>query len=203
MEKIDVAMKKIKVFLDADDTILESSKTVIDILNREYGGSKTIQDLKDWNYKTVCWQCTKDKVIDIYDSDEFFDNVKLSEEFINVYNKYMDDFDFYIVTKGTFKNLTKKKQFFKKHLPKVTFIDCPMYEEDFSKKDVNMNGGIQIDDRYDCLDTNAPCKILLKNNLDLPWNNYKGGYDNVYIVNDWKEIEKYFEFTIKNPTWFE
>lgn len=194
-------MKRIKVFLDADDTILESSKTVIDILNREYGGTKCIQDLKDWNYKSICWQCTKEKIIDIYDSDEFFNNVKLSDKFIKIYNNYLDNFKFNIVTKGTFTNLSKKKKFFEYYLPDAEFIGCPMYEDDFSKKCIDMSGGIQIDDRYDCLDSNANCKILLKNDLNLPWNDYKGGYGNVYILNNWDEVEALLKYTIENPQW--
>lgn len=54
--------KKIKLFLDADDTILKSSKTVVDILNKRFNISppKTERDVKDWKYRSVYHQCTNE-----------------------------------------------------------------------------------------------------------------------------------------------
>ena len=46
---------KIKLFIDADDTILESSKTVINILNKRFNISppKTYDDIRDWGYRSM------------------------------------------------------------------------------------------------------------------------------------------------------
>ena len=80
--------KKIKLFIDADDTILESSKAFIEILNERFNISppKTYEDLKDWCYRSIYHFCTKDIINEIYDSDIFFEKVKINEIFKNFYN---------------------------------------------------------------------------------------------------------------------
>lgn len=45
--------KKIKIYFDVDDTILNSSEAVIEILSHKYKINKTIKDLKDWNYQSI------------------------------------------------------------------------------------------------------------------------------------------------------
>ena len=71
---------------------------------------------------------------------------------------------------------------------------------DFEKNSVNMRHGIQIDDRLDCLQTNAAYKILLRNGLEVPWNNYQGNnMDNLYVVDNWKQIEEVFAFAAQYP----
>jgi 5'(3')-deoxyribonucleotidase len=190
---------KTKVFVDADDTILLSSETIIDILNEKYNISpqKTIEDLKDWGYRSIYKGVSGETISEIYDSDEFFSRVKVNSAFEHFYEQFKDVLEFYIVTKGTFLNLKKKKEYFANKFPEIKFIGCPHYfeEENFSKGDIDMKNGIQIDDRADCLTTNAGCKILLKNNRKVLWNNYEGGIDgNVYVMDTWNEVETCVNF---------
>ena len=63
-----------------------------------------------------------------------------------------------------------------------------------------MQGGIQIDDNIRSIEnTNAAIKILLKNEHDFPWNNLKPNIDNLYVVQNWKEVYQILEFFNKNP----
>ena len=64
---------------------------------------------------------------------------------------------------------------------------------------VDMRDGIQIDDAYfNLIDTNARCKILLKNYMETVSNNSFGDYkeilDNLYEVNNFAEIHQILEF---------
>ena len=60
-----------------------------------------------------------------------------------------------------------------------------------------MTNGIQIDDRFDALETtNANCKILYKRGIDRQWNEQTAVLDNLYIVDTWKEIIKILEFAL-------
>ena len=113
--------KKIKLFIDADDTILESSKAFIEILNERFNISppKTYEDLKDWCYRSIYHFCTKDIINEIYDSDIFFEKVKINEIFKNFYNEHENDFEWFIVTKGHPKNIEQKKKYFRKHIYKI------------------------------------------------------------------------------------
>ena len=47
--------RKIRLFIDADDTILESSKAAINILNKKFNivPQKTYDDMKDWGYRSI------------------------------------------------------------------------------------------------------------------------------------------------------
>lgn len=199
---------KTKLFVDADDTILQSSETIIDILNDKFNISprKTIENLRDWSYRSICDTASGEMIAKIFESDEFFERVKVNPDFNKFYDRFKDRVEIYIVTKGSYNNLSKKELFFKKEFPDFHFIGCPHYfeETNYSKKDVDMKGGIQIDDRVDALSTNASCKILLKNNREVKWNKYEGDLEgNVYIANVWKDIETYVDFFLNNLTFLE
>ena len=145
----------------------------------------------------------EEEINEIYASKEFFDNVKFNEEFVSVYEKYKDVFNFCVVTKGTQKNLARKREKVMERFPEMGFIGIRFITKeatDFEKNSVNMRHGIQIDDRLDCLQTNAAYKILLRNGLEVPWNNYQGvNMDNLYVVDNWKQIEEVFAFAAQYP----
>jgi len=56
------------------------------------------------------------------------------------------------------------------------------------KNIVDMNNGIQIDDFYCNLNTNAKTKVLVKNFIDTDYNFVPDIREDLYIVNDWKDI---------------
>lgn len=200
--------QKIKLFIDADDTILESSKAAINILNERFGlvPQKTYDDMKDWGYRSIYHQCTNKIVNEIYDSELFFNIVKIHPDFMKFYNLHKNDFEWYIVTKGHYENIKKKKEYFSKHLPSAIVIGCQfksLENEEYDKSHINMNYGIQIDDRTDCLTgTNANIKILFKNNKDFYWNQTNKTKETLYKMNTWKEIVETLEFALKNPEVF-
>ena len=74
----NIQQRKIKLFIDADDTILESSKAFIDIVNRQdnINPPKTYEELRDWKYRSLFPYMTNERIIEIYDSEEFFNIVK-------------------------------------------------------------------------------------------------------------------------------
>lgn len=195
---------KINVFIDVDDTIFQSSKTVINILNERYNLSpqKTINDLKNWNYQSIYDKITESEIMDIYDSDEFFDKVTPNPDFLSLYNELHEKINFIVVTKGRKTNLFKKENKVKKFFPNMQYIGIPflMNEyENFNKSSVNMLYGVQIDDRIDCLNTNASIKILIKNDLELPWNQYCAeNIGNLYVASNFKDIKKILNFIVDN-----
>lgn len=197
---------KINIYVDADDTIIESSQAVIQIINEKYGINppKTIEDLRDWNYTCIYPEMTGEIVEEIYSSEEFFERVKPNKEFLEVYRKHKDNFNFIVVTKGGKINLARKQAWFLRRFPAMKFVGF-LFDEggehSFDKSSENMSGGIQIDDRTDALvNTNAGCKILLKNGREFKWNQVDRGYD-LYIFNRWKEIGELLDFTLKYPEW--
>lgn len=194
-------MSKIKIFLDCDDTILNSSETVIEILNKKNGTLKTIEDLKDWGYKSIDKFLTPEDVNNIYDSDSFWVRVKFKKEFVEFYNENKNKFKWIIVTKGNTVNLEKKRDFLDNFFGN-NYEFIPMnfnIISGFDKTSVNMENGIQIDDKTECLlGTNAACKILLTNDRQKYWNKIPSQEDNLYQANNWEEIVDLLKFFRKN-----
>ena len=196
----------VTLYVDADDTILDSSKAVIEILNEKYNLSpaKTILDLEDWNYHSICDEVTAAEVTEIYNSKDFFDRVKIKKGFENFWRKHKDKFSLKSGTKGTSENIRRKEEYFAKYLPEAEVIGVGFSTDtlsDFGKGHIDMTGGIQIDDRTDSLNTNAPIKILITHGMQLPWNQYLGEYDkeSVYILENWDLIEESLLFFYENP----
>ena len=204
----DIQQRKIKLFLDADDTILESSRAFIDIVNKRYAinSPKQLKNLRDWGYRSLFPSMTNEEIVEIYDSAEFFDTVKINSDFENFYLKHEYDFEWNIVTKGHESNIKHKEKYFKSRLPQATVIGCrfdSIEKQNFDKSHLDMNYGIQIDDRTDCLiGTNANIKILFKNNQEFDWNRTYDINEPIYIMNDWKEIIETLEFALKNTELF-
>ena len=204
----NIQQRKIKLFIDADDTILESSKAFIDIVNQQdnINPPKTYEELRDWKCRSLFPYMTNERIVEIYDSEEFFNIVKVNSDFESFYLKHENDFEWYIVTKGHEKNIKNKEKYFKKHLPRAKVIGCKFKSCDdkkYDKSHIDMNHGIQIDDRTDCLiGTNSDTKILFKNKAERYWNQINDANEDIYIANEWKEIIDILEFAANNPNLF-
>ena len=188
-----------KIFLDCDDTIINSSKCIIDLLNKKNSSNKTIDDLSDFYYRSIDPNISSNDIIKLFESDEFWNSVQYNFDFL-IYKEFINNnFDVEIVSCGTKLNLEKKKKYIKDVGYKFTGI---LMNDNTSlcKSCVNMQGGIQIDDNIRSIEnTNAAIKILLKNEHNFPWNNPKPNIDNLYVVQNWKEIYQILEFFNKNP----
>lgn len=189
-------VSKLKLYLDCDDTITNSSETVVKIICKRYGINKTIKDLKDFEYKSIYKNITTEEVINIYESDEFWETVDLKDDFKSVKDQLKELFDINIVTCGTEINFKKKKCFIDRHLD-VPMIGISIHKEKrFDKSEIDMLSGIQIDDNHKCLQTNASIKVLLKdfriNNLHKEF--VEAGEENMYVVRDWFELLQLLKF---------
>ena len=200
---------KVTLYLDVDDTVLKSSEAVIEILNNKYNITprKTINDMHDWEYKSIYKFVTCDEVVDIYESDEFFSMVKFDEAFIKFYKKHHNKFNFVFVTKGTQTNLEKKENLIRKVIgDNFEFIGVPFRYDidgnrvpDYKKAQISMKYGIQVDDRVDALEkTGANIKILINHGRIRQWNKHYSNINNLYVVMDWNEIAQIALFAYEN-----
>lgn len=181
----------ITVYLDFDNTMVESNKRVIEILNERYGENKSEDDLEDYGYNSI-HNITENEKLSIFESDDFFTNLQLKPRILDVVAKNYDKFNWVITTKGTELNLKKKFDWIDKNWP-FTMRRVGINNKNLSKASVNMSGGIQIDDVSAALDTKAGVKILYKDYRDYYWQ-HTNPCDNILIVNDWDEIDKILDF---------
>lgn len=179
------------IYLDFDNTLVESNKCVIKILNKKYHISKTEADIKDYHFNSIYPISEKEK-IEIFESDEFYNLLEFKPQVLDVLNKYKDSYNIIIVSKGTENNLIKKEEWLHKNLPyEIQFIG--LTGQSFAKDSVDMSDGIQIDDNFNCLKTNALLKILYKSFNQFPWQ--KANSNDEYIaVNTWEEIDSILNF---------
>ena len=179
------------VYVDFDNTIVESNQKVIEILNDKYGLNKSEDDLEDYGYTSIAI-ITEEEKLGIFESDEFFSNLKFKSDFLKVLNKYDGKVKFVITTKGTEENLKKKEQWIKANIPgNISFVGIT--NNSLSKRQVDMTNGIQIDDCTAALDTNADIKILYKDNHNFNWQSNYNNTD-ILVVNTWLEIDDILSF---------
>ena len=200
---------KITLYMDADDTILDSSKAIISILNQKYAISppKTVNDMMDWSYRSIYKHITPNEVQEIYSSDEFFEKVEVNKEFLRFYQQNREKFNIVVVTKGTKANIEKKKIYLESVFGDNFEYIGMVFKNDadgntimsYDKSSVNMRNGIQIDDRTDALEqTNANIKILLKNDKDRYWNRDYENIKNLYVANNWSDVIEILMFAYSN-----
>ena len=190
------------IYWDVDDVILNTSEVAINIINRRYlneGQYKTFEDRKDWGLKSIWREINKQIAKEIFESDDFWNEVKVREEFKEIFDSIGDKYEHKLVTKGTECNHDRKQQF----LINNTYMKDKRWDyicvgDDEDKNIVDMLNGVFVDDKLENLIvTNARIKILLKNGIDTDYNTPRGKntvVDNLYIANDLEEVKQLLEF---------
>ena len=182
------------VFIDFDNTIAESNKKIIDILNLKYNISKTERDLQDYNFASIVPISILEKV-QLFESDEFFTELELKEGFIDFYNKYKDVLDIVVVSIGSKANLNKKSEWLRANISNdIKFQGITSTDE--GKSSINMQDGLQIDDCTSSLKTNALIKVLYKSGNNYDWQQDFTNTD-IIVVNSWDEISEIIDFYLE------
>lgn len=205
--------KKQTIFWDLDDVVFNSTEVVIDIINKNFREPnnitpKSVRDFKDWGYKSIYAPLTQDQLHEIFKSQQFWDSIQIKQDFLNLAKSgVLSHYNNVIVTAGVDETFKKKKTLLQRTLEDNNLSYDKIFSDffgitdihNFDKSVVDMRDGIQIDDAYfNLIDTNARCKILLKNYMETDYNNSFGDYkeilDNLYEVNNFTEIHQILEF---------
>ena len=166
---------KIKIFWDVDDVVLNTSEVLVDMVHEKYGKStnKTMQDIKDWELKSIYRDIEPDFINWALQSPQFWNKVEIRKEFLQfLKTDSAKQFEHYFVSVGTQNNIDIKqaclnsviRQFL--HTSNFLFIG---FNEAFSKRIVPMAGGIQVDDNINNLaNTDVPedLKAGLSSNVE-------------------------------------
>lgn len=201
---------------DVDDVVLNSCEAIIEIVNERYNLSPkvTTENVKDWNFTCLKREIKRQRGIEvhtqdflkIFESEEFWNKVEFKQGIIDiVYNPQIKErFKITLVSTGTKKNLDLKIKYLHNHLnmENISFLGVPLdlNSPNYSKKEIDTHlslwGGIQVDDKYECLNTNAKLKILLKNNKDTTYNFVPESREDLYVVNNLEELKEILMFII-------
>lgn len=171
--------KKLNLFIDFDEVLVDSIISILLILNPRYGTDFKPDDCTRWDFKDLFPDITPDEVEKCFESDEFWNSLRfktVGQNVLDFLDKLKPYYNIIIVSKGTETNLKKKKQWLIDNMPiPYSFIPIGL---DGSKGDIDMAGGVHIDDnQYYLNESNATYKILFRNATDVTdWNDKWRGY---------------------------
>ena len=195
-------LEKQKILIDIDDTLLKSSEEIIRQLNEKNGTAKSIDDLTDYQYRSIDSNITQEDINEMYASKEFFDNVNFNEGAIEFLVKYNKIFDIVFVSYGTEENLVRKVNFLSQlvlsyNLDNIFFASCETGKA--NKREVLLdNVYLAIDNHALHLqELNSPKKILLKNFKEVNWNETPINDEHTYTANSFYDIDSMIEFDLK------
>lgn len=187
-----------KLFIDFDNTIANSSEVIVDMLNEHFGKNENFEKLRKYDFSDLFPECSYWDIEKFFNSDEMFERLKIFPNMIETVDAFKDFFDeISIVTIGTKDNLENKKRFLKENNLELTFYGIENNGRS-DKSSVDMHNGVFIDDHIGCLhSSNAKIKILMKNVENGEWNKVEPN-DDIYVVNNWYEVYYIFDFIKKN-----
>ena len=184
LNKRDV--NKLTLYVDIDGVVLRTSEAFITHYCKKHNINKTFYNLKDYNFKSIDRNIELQDFFKYVESKDFVNEVEFFEEFVEYYKKRKNDFNWIFITKGTINFFNIKQKILEKKLGyDIELIHIGPGQE---KNIVDMNNGIQIDDFYCNLNTNAKTKVLVKNFIDTDYNFVPDIREDLYIVNDWKDV---------------
>lgn len=187
-----------KLFIDFDNTIANSSEVIVDMLNEHFDKNENFENLRKYDFSDLFPECSYWDIEKFFNSDEMFERLKIFPNMIETVDAFKDFFDeISIVTIGTKDNLENKKRFLKENNLELTFYGIENNGRS-DKSSVDMHNGVFIDDHIGCLhSSNAKIKILMKNVENGEWNKVEPN-DDIYVVNNWYEVYSIFDFIKKN-----
>lgn len=190
---------KIDLFLDFDDTICLTSKQFVKLANKKYKKEEDWNNINRWDFKDLYPEITNNDINNIFSSEDFFVDLELCENCLDVINSIKNLVNIHIATIGTDKNLKNKMKWIKENLNTDFNFNGILDTGINDKSSIDMRGAIFIDDRTDNLrSSNANIKILYKNYHNYSWQQIEPN-DNIYVVDSWEQIYSILDFISKNP----
>ena len=189
-------MNKVNVWIDVDGTLVDTNAQVTNYLNNKFNKSYTANDVWWYDFTKLYKQAKHNDIIQMFEDKDFYENITAFDYCCDVINQRRDSdmFKFNIVTCGTQEKLLNKYNWIMNNIKGDIAIRGLLQP---TKKGLDMTGAIQIDDEIINLrESNAAVKILFRNHKDREYNRpYRN--EELYIVNDWREINDIFSFVEK------
>lgn len=174
-------MSRPKLFLDFDNTIVDTIAAVVSLYNEDYVSHEGFvqvdpKDVTSWEF-TECNLATYEEIDKYFGDKRFFQRVKLYPSAGQVLRSLSHRYDITIVSHGYASNLKLKEEWVKDKLFKEIFDNsCNAefigvdWETHNDKSHVDMSNSIFVDDSIRNLETSsAKYKILYGEYMD--WNN--------------------------------
>ena len=164
-------MNKYNLYLDFDNTIVDTISAIVEMYNEDFSQHKDFKkvnscDVKSWEFKE-CNLATHKVINDYFCTQRFFDKLKFYEGSKPILRALSHIYNITIVSHGYPQNLSLKENWVKENIfPSLCKnCDCEFvgvnWEEYPDKSHIDMTNGIFVDDSIANLKTsNAKYKIL-------------------------------------------
>lgn len=184
---------KRKLFVDADGVIFNTIKCICDMYNDDFKYFKKYRyvnwtDIDSWEFTEL--NCASPDYINMYfNQPRFFRVVETIPGAMETLFLLSKNYDIYIVSHGYPANLRLKETWFRTHMPFIQGFIGVSLKKHKDKSNVNMSGGIFIDDVEDNLMTSNADKKYIFGDI-YPWNE-KSQYERLYNWTDvWNKLQK-------------
>lgn len=187
-------MEKIKLFVDFDSTLVNSRETALSIFNYTFGQKYSNEQLRKRNFKDLFPLVNEKMIHEVFASKMFYDLLEFKENSFNILEMYSKFYSIQLVTKVHREGMENKATWISKNIPSSLIPTIIFVDSGASKKDIDMEGGVSIDDFVENLrETNAKIKILYAPYPDAEECQIDN-LDEVYMVSTWHEIGSILEF---------
>ena len=165
---------KTNIFIDFDNTIVNSTKAFIDVYKYRFPFINiNYMDIENYDFKPHL-NISKEEICSIFSSDDFYDKLELYQGVEEILKLIKDSelFNVILITNCSPESIPQKIKFLKqRELDK--YFDFKIYLDSgkpYDKSIVNMSKGILIDDhRENHLFSNATYKLCYKHNPKQTW----------------------------------
>ena len=175
------------LYLDVDNTILNSSKALVECYS-QITGEKPLKQLPlEWNLKDIFPNADKNIIHKIFESQEFIDRVELFDGAYDVIKALSEKTNIHLITVGTPTNLELKRKYFQEKLPFCNYIGLEQHGKVFDKSCVK--DAILVDDRLDNLNSTINTTKVLFRYKNLPYQWQDGWEDQAkYVLHKWDDM---------------
>lgn len=136
--------------------IVNTIKAITSLYNEDFVAYKKYKpinwtDVETWNFEELS-ASNPEYINHYFNQPRFFDRLEFMDNFLDVYNCFLKDFDITVVSSGYSPNLKLKEEWIKKYFPNMKFIGVNLKEYS-DKSHIDMSDGVFIDDSYNNLCT--------------------------------------------------
>lgn len=187
--------------------------SVLERINKVFRDSKELQK----KLPHLRYPIGKDYILEILEVPDFWVRVELAEGFNEMIEVALKYYEVILLTQGTYINLSNKVDYLGKRAQielyrkdKDSGRYCQFCGLDFKaskrefinseymQRQIDGRFTVQIDDKYENLDSSCDLKILLRNHKDTDYNQIVEHREDVYIMDTMKEVEDTLRFYAEN-----
>lgn len=186
-----MAKNKTTLYLDVDDTLIQSKCRVLEMINEDYGTNYSTKDISSWDFHEIK-ELEINEISEYFTIKRFWANVKYYKHAKNIIRTLQarDKFDIKFLSKGTESNLKYKKEFLKEEFPNIELIGVLVKDGKYTGgKDIYIEeNGILVDDNVNNLNTKAKLQINFCGNGSTEYNLLNKENDKIKCVENWIQL---------------